>query len=83
MIFGFKVIEEGSLANVGGFGDLLDCDVTKPALGNQLKSAPEQFQPGFRAAAFPASGACLPGHFNGNKGIGESGWRRYATVLHE
>jgi hypothetical protein len=71
-----KVIEEGSLANVGGFGDLLDCDVTKPALGNQLKSAPEQFQPGFRAAAFPASGACLPGRIASYGGIGESSWER-------
>ena len=42
MIFALEVIEEGSFAHVGGFGDLFHCHVAEAALRNQLKSATEE-----------------------------------------
>ena len=76
MVLAFEVVEKCPLAHVRGFGDFFHSDVAKPALRNQLKSAPEQPQTRLRAAAFPAPYAGPAGRLPGSKAIGEGGrWR--------
>ena len=57
MVFGLEVVEEGSLAHVGGFGNVFDGDVLEAVLGKELKCATEEAQAGRGGAALAASGA--------------------------
>ena len=51
MIFAFKVVEEGALTYISGFGNLLHCDRRKAALGKQLQRAPEEPEARFSGTA--------------------------------
>jgi hypothetical protein len=57
MVFGFKVVEEGSLTDIRCFGDVFDGDVGQSTLGNQRERAAKKPQPGFVCAALAAAQA--------------------------
>ena len=57
MIFAVKIIEEGTLAYVGGFCNVFHGDIGKAALGKELKRATEKAQPGLGRAALATHGA--------------------------
>jgi hypothetical protein len=55
MILGLEVVEEGSLAYVGGFRNLFDSNVLEAAFSEELEGAAEEADAGFRGAALAAS----------------------------
>jgi len=54
VFFGREVVEEGSLADVGRFGDVGDGGFQKPPVCKQLKGRLEKSVVNFSAAAFAA-----------------------------
>ena len=55
MVLGLEVVEEGSLAYVGGLGDVFDGNVLEAALREELESAAEKSDAGFGGTALAAS----------------------------
>ena len=50
-----EIIEEGSLADVGGFGDVLNGGFLIPALGEELQRGAKEAVAGFGAVALAAA----------------------------
>jgi hypothetical protein len=57
VIFALKIIEEGSLAYVRGFGDVLDRYGRKSTLGKELQCTAKEAQAGLRSSALTAAGS--------------------------
>ena len=55
MVLGLEVVEEGSLAYVGGLGDVFDGNVLEAALREELKSAAKKADAGFGGTALAAA----------------------------
>ena len=56
MLFGREVIEESSLADVGGFGDVCDGGFQETAVRKKLERRLKKAVSNFGAAAFAAAG---------------------------
>jgi hypothetical protein len=55
MFLAFEIVEERAFADVGGLGNIFDCDVGESAFGKELEGAAEKTQAGFRGAALAAA----------------------------
>ena len=82
VIFTLEIVEEGSLADICGFGDVFYRDIGKAALGKKLKRTTEQAQAGFSGATLAASHALQVRELLGSEGFDEGGGARLTTVIH-
>ena len=57
VVLALEIVEEGALADIGGFGDVFDGDIGEPALAKEPKRRTKQPQPRFGGAALAASHA--------------------------
>jgi hypothetical protein len=82
MIFGFEIIEERPLTDIGSFSDVFNGDVGKATLGEELKGAAEEANTCFRGAAFAAAFADYRRQIIGSKVVVKRVLIVYVTFVH-